>query len=559
MQSPPPPELSGADTSRDLEAPSPPRPMRDLASRVRRRGAALWRSWSGDRPEYVLTRDVYLRLLGVVYGIAFISLWTQIHGLVGSTGILPVADYLDAVREQLGSAAYWRLPTLCWISSSDGFLTALCAAGTVLSVLLIARIAPLIVLFLLWATYLSLSIAGQVFLSFQWDVLLLEAGFLAMFLAPLRPWSRPARDRPPWACGIWLQRWLLFKLMFLSGVTKLLWGDVTWRDLTALDYHYETQPIPTWVSWYAHQLPAWMQKVSVVNMFAIECIVPFAIFAPRRIRHLAAAALAIFQLAIAATGNYCFFNLLSLVLCVTLLDDRLLSRMLPRRWRQRLDGSPTSGVDLRWMRSAALTAALIVTLISGLSLVDEMVRTPRRDRLPAVVVGTLKVAYRGLLSWGRPLLLRPTDPFRTINGYGLFRVMTTQRPEIVIEGSNDGALWKPYEFAWKPGDVERRPGFVAPHQPRLDWQMWFAALNPRGASWLNGLIQRLLEGSPEVLNLLAEEGNPFPPPGKPPRYVRLLYYRYTFTDFEQRRSTGAWWERRRMTILTPPISLPEEE
>ena len=513
----------------------------------------LWGRQLGPS-SYVLSRTVFLRLLGVVYLIAFVSLWTQVEGLAGSNGIFPAGNYLEAVGQRWGRAAAWRAPTLCWLDSSDGMLNGLCAAGTVLSLLLIGGVAPPASLFLLWAAYLSISIVVQPFLSFQWDILLLEAGFLAMFLAPARLWSRPSRERTPLACGIWLERWLLFKLMFLSGVTKLLSGDPTWRDLTALDYHYETQPIPTATSWYVHQLPSWFQKMSVVGMFVIECGVPFLIFAPRRLRHLGAAAMIGFQVMIAATGNYCFFNLLTIVLCVLLLDDRLLRRFVPRRWTGWLDEPrpPRSGPG--WAGGVVVGSAVALVGVSILSFVDEMVATQRPGKLPAVVVGVLKAADVGLLSWGEPLLLRPIAPFRTINGYGLFRVMTTERPEIVIEGTDDGLRWEAYEFGWKVGDPKRRPRFVAPHQPRLDWQMWFAALSPQGNSyWLEGLMRRLLEGSPEVLDLLAEDGNPFP--DQPPQFVRLLYYRYEFTDFAERRQTGAWWRRQRVAVLSQPVSL----
>ncbi len=506
---------------------------------------------------FLLSRAVFLRLIGLVYLIAFVSLWSQVHGLIGSNGILPAVDFLEAAREQLGAHCYWRVPTLCWLGGGDAMLSGLCAAGTVLSVLLIVGVAPLAALGGLWVLYLSLTGVGQTFLAFQWDSLLLEAGFLAMFLAPWRLWQWPWRARvpggagapgAPGAAGLWLVRWLLFKLMFLSGITKLLSGDTTWRDLTALDYHYETQPIPTWTSWYVHQLPGWFQKMSVAGMFVIECAVPFLIFAPRRLRHLACGGLVFFQLSIAATGNYCFFNLLSLSLCVLLLDDRLLRRFVPGRWRGVLEVSPATESRSGWRRDVVVALASVLFLVSGLTLVREMVRSQRP------VVGVLKAADVCLLSWGQPYVLRFTDPFRTISGYGLFRVMTTERPEIIIEGTNDGRRWAEYEFTFKAGELRRRPRFVAPHQPRLDWQMWFAALSPRRAAhWLDGLLRRLLEGSPEVLDLLAKDGNPFP--DAPPEYIRLVSYRYHFTDSPTKRQTGAWWRRDQRNVLTRPLSL----
>ena len=240
-----------------------------------------------------------------------------------------------------------------------------------------------------------------------------------------------------------------------------------------------------------------------------------------------------------------------MALCVLLLDDRLLRRLVPRRLADRLGEPAQWRRPPPWRRRVvgSLTAALLV--VSVLVFVREMVRTQKRDELPGSVVAVLDAADWLLLSWGDPAVLRFTAPFRTINGYGLFRVMTTERPEIIVEGSNDGAGWVAYEFKWKPGDRARRPRFVAPHQPRLDWQMWFAALHPQGnAYWLERLINRLLEGSEPVLDLMGE--NPFP--DAPPRYVRLSYYRYTFTDPADKRATGDWWRRRYLGRLTQPIS-----
>ncbi len=476
----------------------------------------------------MLAGSLFLRLLALVYLIAFVSLWTQIDGLIGRNGILPAERFFDAARQQLGASGYYQLPTLCWLSPGDGFLHVLCAAGVMLSLGLAAGIAPVPVLFLLWAAYLSLMIAGQTFLSFQWDILLLEAGFLAMFL-PGEPWSlRPRLLAAPRREGLFLERFLLFKLMFLSGITKLLSGDPTWRDLTALQYHYETQPLPSWIGWYAHQLPPWFHALSCAGMYVIEIVLPFLIFAPRRPRLVAAGGLIALQVLIAATGSYCFFNLLTLSLCVLLLDDRVLGRVSGRRLAER-----AAGIGPARRRAAVLPAALLLAAASALALLDEMLGTARQ--------GTALTAA----------LLGPIEPFRTINGYGLFRVMTTERPEIVIEGSDDGVTWKPYEFRWKPGDPERCPRYAAPHQPRLDWQMWFAALGPqRSAHWLEGLARRLLDGSPEVLGLLRE--NPFP--DRPPRLLRMVMYRYRFSDPASRRTTGDWWQRERVGLPLPPVS-----
>ena len=502
----------------------------------------------------------------MIWLIAFLSYWSQLDGLVGSNGILPAQEYLDSAAQQLGGVDLLRLPTLCWISAADGFLHALCAAGAVLSVLLVAGIAPLAVLFLLWTVYLSLVVVGQAFFSFQWDILLLEVTFFALFLAPLRLLPGLRRESPPSRLGIWLQWGLLFKLMFLSGITKLLSGDDTWVDLTALPEHYESQPLPSWPGWYAYHLPGWFHEFSVVNLFVLELAVPFLLFCPRLLRHIGCAALVLLQALIGVTGNYTFFNLLTAALCIPLLDDRLLGRtiavvpFLQRRmsWLEEL--TPRTSSRLRV--SVALCLAVPLVMASGLVSLQEMTRTQRNARsmgkepnVPGFVVSSLDACDEFVLNWAEPYVLRPIGPLRTINGYGLFRSMTTDRGEIVIEGSHDGREWKEYEFPWKPGAVHRTPGFVAPHQPRLDWQMWFAALSAQRRQfpgWLGKLLKRLLEGSPEVLALL--ETHPFPE--KPPRYLRLAYYRYRFSDPETKSRTGNWWTREHQRMLLPrPITL----
>ena len=244
-------------------------------------------------PGDTLTAWVFLRLLGVIYAIAFISLWTQIHGLVGSRGILPVAEFLESVRSRTGPERYWLLPTFSWLGASDLGLTLQCAAGSALALLLAIGAAPILTLLGCWALYLSLANVCRDFLWFQWDGLLLETGFLAIFLAPWREFSRPGTDPPPARPALWLVRWLLFRLMLSSAVVKLTSGDPAWRGLTALEYHYETQCLPPWTAWYAHHLPAWFHRWETIGMFAIEGIAPFLIAAPRLIRFAGAAAMAL--------------------------------------------------------------------------------------------------------------------------------------------------------------------------------------------------------------------------------------------------------------------------
>ena len=462
-------------------------------------------------------RRLFLRLLAIVYLTAFSSLAFQVEGLVGSKGILPVARLLEWLRSQAGAERYWLVPTLCWLDSSDAFLLFLCWGGVCLSVLLLAGIAPLPILVLLWAFYLSLATAGQIFLGYQWDALLLEAGLLAILLAPagLRP-RADAHPAAPAPC-LWLLRWLLFRLMLSSGAVKLLSGDETWRSLTALRVHYETQPLPTWVGWYVHQLPGWFHTLSTAGMFAIELAVPFLIFAGRRSRRIACASLVSFQLLIAVTGNYAFFNLLTVALCVLLLDDGA----LPARWRGVLAAESVEPAPRRWY-------AWPLAALGGTHFL-----------LSLVVMGQT-LGWR--LPWPRPVtaVLEAVSPFASVNRYGLFAVMTTSRPEISVEGSDDGITWRPYLFRWKAGPVDRRPAFVAPHQPRLDWQMWFAALGRcESNAWFVRFLLRLQEGSPPVTKLLA--GNPFP--DAPPRWIRTNLDDYRFTDPATRRATGAWWRR----------------
>jgi hypothetical protein len=467
---------------------------------------------------FVFSRRLFLCLLGAVYFIAFASLGVQITGLVGSHGILPITDLLTRARATLGAEAFREFPTLLWLSSDDAMLLFLCWGGAALSLLLIFGVAPVVTSALLWAFYLSLTVAGQVFLEFQWDMLLLEAGLLACLYAPLR--SPGAEPNP-------IVRWVLwslaFKLTFLSGITKLASGDPTWAAWTAMTYHYWTQPLPTWTSWYAAQAPVAVLYWSVPAMFAVELVAPFAIFLPPRFRktRLAAAVLMILlQAGIGATGNYGFFNLLTIVLYLALLDDQTLGR----RPTAPLDNVPPRAEPRPW-RLAVSIAAVAIACLSTVAFVREIQAT----------AGTRAQIAR---SWpGR--LLASVAPLRSINGYGLFRVMTTQRLELVIEVSGDDGNFREYEFRWKPGDPRRRPAFVEPHMPRLDWQMWFAALDPVDAGyWLDSMGRRILEGEPAVLRLLGPS-----PLSTPPRRVRIAAYDYRFTTRAERAQSGAWWVR----------------
>jgi hypothetical protein len=446
----------------------------------------------------------------------------QITGLAGAHGLLPAKPYLDSDHSYYGSSAYLALPTVFWLGAGDVALRGVAWTGVVLAALLTVGVAPWVMLLLLWGLYLSLSVVGQYFLSFQGDTLLLEAGLLAWLWAPIQ-WL-PRREEPePSPSARWLLVFLIFKLMFLSGATKLLSGDPTWASGTALDYHFETQPLPAWTAWYAHRLPESAHRVMTYGSISAELVLPWLLFLPARhprIRLLAIAGLVSLQLGIAATGSYGFFNLLAIVLCVPLLDDEMLSRLVPLKLAVREE-------DARSRHRVLAGVAVVFFVPSLLSLVREITYTlPRAREVYFPAAGDA--------------ILRLVSPLRSFNGYGLFRVMTTQRPEIVLEGSRDDQHWIEYSFRYKPGDVRRRPGFVAPYHPRLDWQMWFAALDPAGnRELLVSLAQGLRAETPEILALMG----PDPFAGSPPKSIRAEVYDYRFSTVEERARSGAWWVR----------------
>ncbi|MFA4845852.1 MAG: lipase maturation factor family protein, partial [Patescibacteria group bacterium] len=452
---------------------------------------------------FLFTRRLFLRLLGLVYLIAFLSFYIQIPGLVGEHGLLPVGEFLEGAKAALGNSAYLEIPTLAWISPSSSFLGFLSILGAALAALAVVGIQLTPIFFLLWVLYLSLFYAGQTFMSFQWDVFLLEAGLLAIFFAPTRFGDK--HDAPHLV--VWLYRFLVFRLMFSSGFVKLMSGDPTWANLSALDYHYFTQPLPNTISWFVHQLPTWIDHLGVLFMFFVQLILPFFIFAPRRLRFLAAFGFIALEFMIALTGNYTFFSLLTISCVILLFDDQFFHR-LPKRLPE---------IASRVQRRAAhvLTGVIIFLLLFNL-----------------------------------------TTPLRIVNSYGLFAVMTTERHEIILQGSEDGQIWLDYEFTYKPADVNRAPPFVAPYQPRLDWQMWFAALTTYEQNpWLTNLAEHLLRGTPEVLELL--ESGPFV--GDPPVYIRAALYDYRFTTSQEREETGAWWVRKSLGLYLPVASLESKK
>jgi predicted DCC family thiol-disulfide oxidoreductase YuxK len=464
---------------------------------------------------YRLTENLFLRCLGLVFLFAFWSLKEQMLALAGSHGLIPAAQILSAMHADLGARAFLVVPTVFWFSASDNWLSGICMGGMLASAFLIfsGRMALLwrrIAVAVCFVFYLSLASIGQPFTMFQWDALLLEAAFLSLFAGtPLL---------------VWAFRVLAFRLMFESGCVKLLSGDPTWRNLHALRFHFMTQPLPNPIAWYAYQSPAWLLDSLTSLTLGIELVCPCLLFFPRRIRHVGAALLIAFQVMILLTGNYAFFNFLTITICLWAFDDRSfrsLGRILKTSF------APPSA----WFRKLA-TAVLAILMILGAAQVLSMFKRP------------VAAPFSGITSF--------IAPFQILNSYGLFAIMTTARPEIVFEASQDGVTWKEYSFPYKPGGVRRGLPVIAPFQPRLDWQLWFAALdgNYREDRWTVNLAARLLEGEPAVLSLLDKP--PFP---TPPKYVRAQLYDYWFTTPAERKKTGAIWNRRFEREYLPAISL----
>jgi predicted DCC family thiol-disulfide oxidoreductase YuxK len=475
--------------------------------------------WGRDYepPRYDLAAALFLRLFGLIYLAAFTSFGVQALGLIGSHGILPVADLVGAIASRAGAERFVLMPMVFWLNSGDIAIQAVCWLGAGFSLLLVLNRLPRISLLLLYLLYLSLLYGGQDFMTFQWDTFLLEAGFLSLVLSIAV------------APGVWLLRWLLFRFMFMSGMVKLLSGDPNWWDLSALSYHFLTQPLPTPLAWYAAHLPHSVLKFATGSMFVVELLLPFLIFSPRRLRFAAAFGILLLQSCILVTGNYNWFNLQTMLLCLLLFDDAALRKILPLHLIRRLPVRTKPPAR----PGATFLAGALVLLIVFCSLVQMDLRFGGNPPAAAQAVD------------------RFIEPLHIVNGYGLFAVMTTERDEIIIEGSYDGVDWREYGFRYKPGDVSRRPPWNIPHQPRLDWQMWFAALDdPRRLRWFPLFLEKLLLNEPAVTNLL--EVNPFK--DRPPVYLRAQFYDYRYADSGQR-SKGLWWERRPLGLYFPVVQL----
>ena len=481
--------------------------------------------------QYGLSRWIFLRLLALCFGIAFTSFYVQCDALIGSQGISPVADFLSALSDQPLLVRIWRYPTLFWFSTSDSAIHVLSLLGIICSLLVLVNICTRLSLLLLWVLYLSVCVGGGIFYWYQWDALLLEAGLLGVFLAPggIMPKLRDAT--PPTFVALFLYRWLLFRLMFSSGVVKILSGDTTWRDLSALSFHYITQPLPNRLAYYLWHAPLWVHQITTAVTLGIELFLPFLLYLGPVPRRIAALSLASLQVGIALTGSYTYFNLLSIALCLLAIDDGVWRRIWPNAPQIALQA--TLRLREKFADVSRHPFALLVLFVSCVKLFPLVTA---RANLPTVITDAAV--------W--------VEPFRSINSYGLFAVMTTERLEIVLEGSDDGDTWLPYEFRYKPGDLARVPIQAAPHQPRFDWQMWFAALGTyEDNPWFVLMLKRLLEGSPPVLAQFSS----VPFPEHAPTYVRALLYSYTFTGMFEKETEHRWWKRELKGFWLPAVSL----
>lgn len=500
--------------------------MIDAAKPSPRRNNFWWLIRDGG-VDYQLTRFVILRLLGFVYAVAFLVAANQLVPLIGEHGLTPAIHFLERVQLHLGSstAGMMQLPTLFWFGISDRALSIFAWVGFGLSLVVLAGYANVIILTILWAMYMSIVHIGQIWYGYGWETQLLETGFLSIFLCPLLE-ARPFPKRPPPLLVIWLFRWLGFRIMIGAGLIKLR-GDPCWRDLTCLYYHYETQPIPNPVSRYLHFAPQWFHKIEVLWNHFVELVVPWFSFGPRRARHVAGILLVAFQILLIVSGNLSFLNYVTIIPFLACFDDTFWRRVLPLSLTRHATESETSRVQFGF--SAAL----------------------------AILVAYLSIAPVTNLISNRQMMNASFDPLDLVNTYGAFGTVGRERDEIIFEGTDDAAIsgdtkWKEYEFKAKPGDPNRRPPFIAPYQPRIDWQIWFAAMaSPAEYPWTFHFVWKLLHNDAGTLSLLAN--NPFP--DSPPRFIRARLYRYRFAPLGDR----AWWTREPIGEWLPALSADDED
>ena len=480
-------------------------------------------------PSYWLTRFMILRLLGVIYAVAFLVAINEIVPLIGSDGLLPAGIFLKEVRHALGStsAGFTRLPSVFWFGHSDGALLTVSWIGFVLSLVVIAGYANAPIIAIIWFLYMSIVHVGQEWYGYGWEIQLSETGFLAIFLCPLLD-MRPFPKRAPPTPVIFLFRWLIFRIMLGSGLIKIR-GDEIWRNGTALYYHFETQPIPGPLSRWFHFLPKVLLKLGVWFNFLAELIAPWFVFWPRMARHIAGIVIVLFQLSIILSGNLSFLNWLTIIPALACFDDGFWARILPGALVRKANAAMENPVPSGPM----LTTAWIVTIIVAILSIQ-----------PAL----------NLLSPGQ-VMNTSYDPLELVNTYGAFGTVGHERYNVIFEGTmnenpNDSTGWKPYVYKGLPVALDKRPPQIAPYQLHLDWQMWFASMgSPDEYTWTFNLVWKLLHNDHQVISLFAN--NPFP--DKPPRYVRAILYQYSFA--KPGNPQGLWWNRKRLGEWLPPLSV----
>jgi hypothetical protein len=502
-------------------------------------GVRLGLRWLFDRErgatDELIARWVFLRAMGAIYFSAFLALVFQIRGMVGVKGILPAGEYLEKVRT-LGSLRIWYAPTVLWAGSGNHALMGMVWVGIVASVLVVVNVAPRISLAVCFVCFLSFIAVSQDFGQYQSDGMLLEAGFLSLFVAPGGWWPGWGRKSLAIRAAWWLLLWEWFRIYFESGAVKLLSGDPTWRNLTAMYEYYQNGPLPTWVGWYLQHLPLWFHRATAGATLFMELVLVWMAFLPRRWRIACFCIVTVWQVVVIATANYAFLNYLVLVLAVLLLDDRALRRFVPARWRAGMEKEcerataeikPLKGVS----GMGVAVAAVMLTWIAYATTAEMMWMFWREAPLPSSPVAAL-------------------EPLRIANQYGLFATMTLHRYEIEFQGSDDGKMWTPYLFRFKPQDVNERPRIYAPYQPRFDWNLWFASLT----TWQEAPIvplteERLLEGDKDVLALF--RGDPFA--AAPPKMVRAVLWQYWFSTPEEKQTQGVWWTRKLLGTYAPTL------
>ncbi len=458
-------------------------------------------------------------MLGFLYAIAFLVAANQILPLIGSDGLLPVGLFLDRAREVFGGTGggFARLPSIFWFNHSDTALLLAAWCGFVLSCVVVAGYANAILLALLWALYLSFVHVGQDWYGYGWEFQLLETGFLAIFLCPLLD-SRPFPKRPPPLIIIWLFRALIFRIMLGSGLIKIR-GDSSWRDLTALYYHFETQPLPNGLSRCFHFLPRVVLRGGTLFNHLAELVAPWFIFWPRLARLVAAGVIVLFQIVIILSGNLSFLNWLTILPALACFDDNFLAKILPRSLTRRAEERAAIAELSRPMLRTAWTIAALIGFLSIQPVLN--------------------------LFSSRQIMNASFDPLELVNTYGAFGAVGKERFNIVFEGTDaatpdENAVWKEYPYKGLPVALDRRPPQIAPYQLRLDWQMWFAAMgSPNEYPWTLHLVWKLLHNDRGALSLFAD--NPFP--NHAPNYVRAVWYRYKFVPPNR---AGLWWERERL-------------